>query len=151
MSGEKGVEHGCFEVEVVVDPPEDHVQLADDQLEQIDLGLQHRQDLLLDGVPRDQVGDQDVVDLPDPVQSADPLLDLHRIPRQIDVDHDVAELQIPSLTGGFGAEQDRRRRHGTPPSPPPSPCGSGFRGRRPPGSPRAPGRRPERPVSPGKR
>ena len=52
--------------------------------------------------------------LPDPVQPAQPLLDLHRVPRQVHVDHDVAELQVAALAGRLGGQQDRRRRRGTP-------------------------------------
>ena len=43
-----GVEHRRLEVEVVVHPAEDHVELAHHQLEQVDLGFQHVQDALLD-------------------------------------------------------------------------------------------------------
>ena len=57
---------------------------------------------------RDQVGQQHVVLLADPVQTAEPLLDLHRVPRQVDVDHDVAELQVAALAGRLGGQQHRR-------------------------------------------
>ena len=57
------VEHRCLEVEVVVDPAEDHVEFADDQLEQVDLGFEHMQDVLLDSALRHQVGQDDIVAL----------------------------------------------------------------------------------------
>jgi hypothetical protein len=34
-------------------------------------------------------------------------LDLHRVPRQIHVDHHVAELQVAALTGRLSGQQDR--------------------------------------------
>ena len=83
---------------------------------------------------RDQVGQQHVVLLADPVQPAEPLLDLHRVPRQIQIDHDVAELQVAALAGGLGGQQHRRlvaeRRDRGFLVPPRTDC----RGRRPPGS-----------------
>lgn len=65
------------------------------------------QDALLDGAPRDEVGQDDVVLLTDPVDAAEALLDLHRIPRQVHVHHRMAELQIAPLARGLGAEQHR--------------------------------------------
>jgi hypothetical protein len=44
----------------------------------------------------------DVVRLSDAAQAADPLLDPHRVPRQIKVAHGVRELQIPAFAAGFG-------------------------------------------------
>ncbi len=63
--------------------------------------------MLLDGAAGDQVGQQHLVGLADSVQAAQPLLDLHRVPRQVHVHHHVAELQVAPLSGGFGGEQDR--------------------------------------------
>ena len=37
----------------------------------------------------------------------DTLFDYHRVPRQVEVDQGVAELQIPALATGFGAQQHR--------------------------------------------
>ena len=50
--GDERVEHRGLEVEVLVHPAEDHVELPDDQLEQVDLRLQHVQDPLLDRAAR---------------------------------------------------------------------------------------------------
>ena len=84
IGGGERVEHRAFEVEVVVDPTQDHVKFADDQLEHIDLGFQDVQDPLLDAALGHQVREQHIVDLADAVQPAKTLFDLHRIPRQID-------------------------------------------------------------------
>ena len=44
--------------------------------------------------------------LPEPVEAADPLLDAHRVPRQVVVDQGVAELEVQTLAAHLGAEQD---------------------------------------------
>ena len=43
--------------------------------------------------------------LADAVDPAEALLDLHRVPGEIEVHHDVAELQVAPLAGCFRAEQ----------------------------------------------
>ena len=60
----------------------------------------------LDGVGGDQVEDVDVVGLADPAEPADPLLDLHRVPGQVEVADGVRELEVAALAAGLGAEQD---------------------------------------------
>ena len=42
--------------------------------------------------------------LPDAVHPTDPLLELHRIPRQVVVDDDMAELKIEALAAGIGRD-----------------------------------------------
>ena len=54
-----------------------------------------------------QVGQQHIVVLADAVQPAETLLDLHRVPRQVEVDHHMAELQVAALPGGLGGQQHR--------------------------------------------
>jgi hypothetical protein len=44
--------------------------------------------------------------LPDAVDAADALLDLHRIPRQIVIDQEIGSLEIEPLGRGVGADQD---------------------------------------------
>lgn len=43
--------------------------------------------------------------LTDAMDAAEPLLDLHRVPRHVEVDHRVAELQVASFAPGLAAEQ----------------------------------------------
>src|SRR5439155_25781145 len=45
--------------------------------------------------------------LPQPVDAADALLEAHRVPGQVEVDDDAAELEVPSLPARLGADQDR--------------------------------------------
>ena len=45
--------------------------------------------------------------LADPVDAADALLDCHRVPRNVEIDERVAELQVASLAAQFTAQQDR--------------------------------------------
>ena len=63
---------------------------------------------LFDGAPADQVGQRHVVFLTNPVQPAQSLLDLHRVPGQVEVHHHVAELEVTTLTRRLCGEQDRR-------------------------------------------
>ena len=43
--------------------------------------------------------------LADPVDAAQPLLDLHGVPRKVEVDHGVAELEIAPLPGRLGGHE----------------------------------------------
>jgi hypothetical protein len=47
------------------------------------------------------------VRLPDPVDPPHPLLDPHRVPGEVVVDHHVAELEVATLAGRLGAQQHR--------------------------------------------
>src|ERR1039458_9598749 len=67
--------------------------------------MQEVQDALLQGASGRHVRQDDVVRLSDPVNAAEPLLDLHRVPRQVEVDHGVTELQVATLAGGLRAEE----------------------------------------------
>jgi hypothetical protein len=60
---------------------EDHVNLADDQLEHVDLGVEHLEQGLLDRPRRHQVEDVHIARLADAGQAPDALLDAHGIPR----------------------------------------------------------------------
>src|SRR5262245_39566983 len=96
---------GRLEVEVVPDPAQDHVELPHHELEQVDLALQHSEDAVFDCPDRGQVGQKDFVVLADAVYAAQPLLDLHRVPGEIEVQHDVTELQVSALARRFGGEE----------------------------------------------
>src|SRR5215210_7960353 len=82
--------------------------LADDQLEHVDLLVEDAQHMLFKRAARDRVEDEDLARLPDAVDAADALLNRHRVPRQVEVDERVAELQVAPLAARFGGEQERR-------------------------------------------
>ena len=54
----------------------------------------------------DQVEDVDVAGLPDPVDAAHALLEPVRVPRDVVVDHQVAELEVDALAGRLGRHHD---------------------------------------------
>ncbi len=84
---------------------EHHVELTHHELEHVQLLLQDREHVGLDRVLGRVVVDEDVPLLPQPMDAADPLLDLHRIPGQIEVDHPPAELEITPLAAGVGGHE----------------------------------------------
>ena len=63
---------------------------------------------LLDGAGDEKIEDRSPVLLADAVDPADALLDLHRVPRQVVVDQDVAELEVSALAAGLGRDEDLR-------------------------------------------
>ncbi len=69
------------------------IQLADNELEQIDFLMQQTDDMLFDCADRAQIINLHIVGLAQPVNTADSLLDPHRIPWEIEIDHMMAELQ----------------------------------------------------------
>ena len=66
-----------------------------------------RSTVILDGAGGDEVEDEHLARLADPVDAADALLDRHRVPGNVEVDQRVAELQVAPLAAGFGAQQHR--------------------------------------------
>src|SRR5206468_12670735 len=65
------------------------------------------QDPLLAGIARDEMKDVDSAVLADAVHSPDALFQPHRVPGQLQIDHDPALLvKIQPLAGGVGCEQD---------------------------------------------
>ena len=67
------------------------------------------------GVLDPKIEDADSVLLADTVHSADSLLDSHRIPRQVVIDEDVAELEVASFASRFSAYEDLRARKASKP------------------------------------
>ena len=67
---------------------------------------QHVQDVALAGVGGDQVEDVHVIGLADPVDAAHPLLQPVGVPRDVVVDHQVAELEVDALPGRLGGDHD---------------------------------------------
>jgi len=61
--------------------------------------------VFLEGVLLDEVVDAHGLLLADAVQAADALLDLHRIPREIEVDEPMAELEVASFGAAVGEQQ----------------------------------------------
>ncbi len=55
-----------------------------------------------------KVNDDDIELLPIAVAAADALLDPLRVPRQIIVHDEIAELQVDTFRGGFSRDHDRR-------------------------------------------
>ena len=104
------VGHDVLELALVVEVAEDHVDLADDQLEHVELGLEQVEQRRLDRPGGDQVEDVDVVGLADPAEPADALLDPHRVPGQVEVADGVGELEVSPLAAGLGGEQERPAR-----------------------------------------
>src|SRR5712671_5321970 len=84
---------------------QDESGLAHHQFEQVELLLQKIEQMLLQGSDLDQIVDAHRVLLAEPVKTSDALLDLHRIPGQIEIDQAMAELKVPPL-GAAAAEQE---------------------------------------------
>ena len=86
---------------------EDRLQLADGVLEDPDPIHDPLDDVGLDRAGRVEVEDRQLLlGLADPVDAADALLDLHRVPRQVVVDDGRAELEVETLAGHPRREQD---------------------------------------------
>src|SRR5439155_1945925 len=100
------VEHDVFELALVLQISEDLADLAHDQLEHVDLAVEHLEDMVLDGPGSGEVEDPHRLRLADAVDTADALLDPHRIPGQVVVDDRVAELEVASLAADVGREQN---------------------------------------------
>ena len=102
---------GQNELDVANDLAKDWLEVAKRLLDDPQSQVEPTVDLLLDRVFRDQVDNVDRFrSLANPVDTADPLLDLHRVPGKIPVYEDAAELKIQPLAANFGGEQDRAAR-----------------------------------------
>ena len=82
--------------------------LAHHQFEHVDLLIEDPQHLVLDRACRHQIEHKHLTRLADPVDTTDTLLDRHRIPRDIEVDQRIAELQVAPLASGLAAQQHWR-------------------------------------------
>ena len=82
----------ALRIEVVFDPL--------DPLEEL---VQHP---ALARVRGDEVEDEAVLLLAVPVDAAHPLLQPHRVPRDIVVDHEPAELKVDAFSGGLRGDQN---------------------------------------------
>src|SRR5262252_1904306 len=63
------------------------------------------QHLLLKSAARDEIEHEDLALLADTVDTAYALLDRHGIPRYVEIDQRVAELDVAPLATGFGTQQ----------------------------------------------
>jgi hypothetical protein len=87
---------------------ENHLDLAGDQFEQVDLVVEQAEDALLDAAREAEVEDVHLTCLADAVHAADALLDRHRVPGEIVVDHRPAELEIAALAADLTRQQHLR-------------------------------------------
>src|SRR2546422_6476772 len=78
LGGEPLLGQAALELLRAAELTEDQVQLAHDQLEQLDLPVEQLEDVGLDRPRGGEVHDVDLARLPDAVQPADALLDHHR-------------------------------------------------------------------------
>ena len=85
---------------------QDWLQPPDHRLEQADPGTQPAVDVRLDRVRVVQIDNlYGFVSLPEAIDTADPLLDQHRIPGHVVVHESPAELEIEALGRRVGVEQ----------------------------------------------
>ena len=113
------VEDAPLEVDAAPERAQDLVRGAEDAVEERELLRQQVVEPRVGGVlPVEEVQHQHVALLAVAVAAADALLDPLRVPRQVVVDHQVAELEVEPLGAGLGHEQDLRSGRGTrPPAP----------------------------------
>ena len=94
-------------LELLGEPRQDRLETAHQTLEEVDPLAEGEVDVGLDRVLVGQVDHADLgVLLADPVDAADPLLDLHRVPGQVVIDQQPAELEVQALGGRVGADEE---------------------------------------------
>jgi hypothetical protein len=96
------------EVAALIERPEDGIHLAHHQLEHVDLVVQHAQKLLFDGAFLVEIENEDIPALTDAVHAAHALFDAQGIPRQVEVDDGIGELEIAPFAARSGREQHTR-------------------------------------------
>src|ERR1035438_1447904 len=103
--GEPQVHHQLGEIARIVEAAQDGVHLAHDEFEHIDLVVQHAQQVFLDCARLAEIEDEHVVFLADAMDAADALLQPHGVPRQVEVDHSVGELEVAALAARAGGKE----------------------------------------------
>ena len=103
------LQHAPLEVDAVLQRPEDLVRGAEDAVEEVELALQELEEPRVRGVlPVQEVEHEHVVLLPVAVAATDALLHPLRVPGQIVVHQQVAELEVESLCARLGGDEDLR-------------------------------------------
>ena len=96
-----------LEIDAGLDGAEHLVAGAEDAVEEPELLVEKLVDPLVGGVALvEEVDDDDVELLAVAVAAADALLDALRIPGQVVVDDQIAELKVDALGGGLGGDHD---------------------------------------------
>ena len=96
-----------LEVHAGLDGPEHFVAGAEDAVEEAELLVEQLVDALVGGVLLvEEVDHHHVELLAVAVAAADALLDALRVPGQVVVDDQIAELEVDALGGGLGGDQD---------------------------------------------
>ena len=94
-------------LELLGETGEDRLEAAHQALEEVDPLAEGEVDVGLNCVLVGQVDHPDLgVLLADPVDTANPLLDLHGVPGEIVVDQQAAELEVQTLRGSVGADEE---------------------------------------------
>jgi hypothetical protein len=101
------VQHEVGEIALLVQAAEDGADLAHHQLEHGNFFVEQEEHLLLQRAACHQIEDEHFAALSDAVNAADALLDRHGIPRHIEIDQRVAELDVAALAPGLRAQQHR--------------------------------------------
>ena len=71
--------------------------------------MQQIEQMLLQGADLDEIVDAHRVLLAEPVQASDALLDLHRIPGQIEIDEPMTKLKVAPLSAAAGEQEGAAR------------------------------------------
>ena len=87
---------------------QDGIETPDRLLEDVDASLKDVKNPLLNSALDPEVEHLDGIRLADAVYATDPLLYAHRVPREVVVHKQMAELEVAPLAARFGAEQDAR-------------------------------------------
>src|SRR5438477_822175 len=104
--GEPSVEHEVWKFAFLLETAQNGTDLADHQFEHRNLVIKQREQLFLEGAAGDEIEHEHFAGLPDPVDTADALFNRHRIPRQVEIDQSVAELDIASFAARLRAKQN---------------------------------------------
>jgi len=99
------VHHDLLEAALVLQAAHDHVHLADDQFKHIQLAVEDLQDIILNRALGREIEYLHRAGLADAVDASDALLDALRVPGQVEVEHETAELEVAPLARRLGREQ----------------------------------------------
>src|SRR5260370_28483241 len=96
-------------LDVLLEVPQDLLDMANDSLEHLDATVTNLVDLLLDRAKQHEVDDQYVLLTSDALNASDALFEFHRIPREIKIDHQAGDLKIEAFACLSGTHQDSTR------------------------------------------